>query len=36
MRFDENGRVLNPNFTDYKIPASLDIPEEVIPIIVDR
>lgn len=35
MRYDENGKLLNPNFTDYKIPTSLDIPEEVIPIIVE-
>jgi carbon-monoxide dehydrogenase large subunit len=35
MRFDENGRMLNPTFTDYKIPTSLDIPDETIPIIVE-
>lgn len=35
MRFDKNGKILNPNFTDYKIPTSLDIPEEVVPIIVE-
>jgi CO/xanthine dehydrogenase Mo-binding subunit len=35
MRFDENGKILNPNFTDYKIPTALDIPDEVIPIIVE-
>ena len=35
MRFDETGRLLNPNFTDYKIPTSLDTPDEVIPIIVE-
>lgn len=35
MRFDEKGKLLNPNFTDYKIPTSLDIPEEIIPIIVE-
>ena len=27
--------MLNPNFTDYKIPTSLDVPTEVIPIIVE-
>ncbi len=26
---------MNPNFTDYKIPTSLDIPDEIIPIIVE-
>lgn len=35
MRFGEDGRILNPNFTDYKIPTSLDIPDEIIPIIVE-
>ncbi len=35
MRFDENGRLLNPNFTDYKIPTAFDIPDEMIPIIVE-
>jgi carbon-monoxide dehydrogenase large subunit len=35
MRFDEKGRLLNPNFTDYKIPTSLDIPDEIVPIIVE-
>jgi carbon-monoxide dehydrogenase large subunit len=35
MRFDQNGKILNPNFTDYKIPTSLDIPDEVVPIIVE-
>jgi len=35
MRFDENGKILNPNFTDYKIPTFLDIPDEVVPIIVE-
>jgi CO/xanthine dehydrogenase Mo-binding subunit len=35
MRFDEKGRLLNPNFSDYKIPTALDIPLETIPIIVE-
>ena len=35
MRFDEGGKMLNPNFTDYKIPTAFDIPDEVIPIIVE-
>jgi len=35
MRFDENGKLLNPNFTDYKIPTAFDIPDEIIPIIVE-
>ncbi|MFH1501405.1 MAG: xanthine dehydrogenase family protein molybdopterin-binding subunit [Candidatus Eisenbacteria bacterium] len=35
MRFDEKGRMLNPNFTDYKIPTSVDTPRETIPIIIE-
>ncbi len=35
MRFDAKGRMLNDNFTDYKIPTALDVPDEVIPIIVE-
>jgi len=35
MRFDAKGKMLNPNFTDYKIPTALDIPDEIIPIIIE-
>ena len=35
MRFDNRGKLLNPNFTDYKLPTCLDIPEEIVPIIVE-
>ncbi len=35
IRFDEKGKLLNPNFSDYKIPTALDIPNTVIPIIVE-
>jgi CO/xanthine dehydrogenase Mo-binding subunit len=35
MRFDHRGKMLNPNFTDYKIPTALDVPDEVIPIFVE-
>ncbi len=35
LRFDDAGRLLNPTFTDYKIPTALDIPDEVVPIIVE-
>ncbi|MBN1424331.1 xanthine dehydrogenase family protein molybdopterin-binding subunit [Candidatus Fermentibacteria bacterium] len=35
MRFDEHGRLANPNFTDYKIPTAMDIPDEIVPIIVE-
>jgi CO/xanthine dehydrogenase Mo-binding subunit len=33
--FDEKGKMLNTNFTDYKIPTILDIPDEMVPIIVE-
>jgi len=35
MRFDGEGRLLNPNFTDYKIPTTMDTPLETVPIIVE-
>ncbi|MFA5140122.1 MAG: xanthine dehydrogenase family protein molybdopterin-binding subunit [Elusimicrobiota bacterium] len=35
MRFDEKGRLLNPNFTDYKIPTAMDVPDEMVPIIIE-
>ena len=35
IRFDKNGRLLNPNFTDYKIPTAKDIPDEIVPIIIE-
>ena len=35
MKFDHRGKMLNPNFTDYKIPTALDIPDEIIPIIIE-
>ena len=35
MRFDGKGRMLNPNFTDYKIPTAMDAPEETKSIIVE-
>ena len=35
MRFDDAGRMQNPDFTDYKIPTALDIPDETVPIIVE-
>jgi len=35
MRFDDKGKLLNPNFTDYKIPTAMDIPDEIIPIIIE-
>lgn len=35
MKFDHRAKMLNPNFTDYKIPTSLDLPDEVVPIIIE-
>jgi carbon-monoxide dehydrogenase large subunit len=34
LKFSEKGAILNPNFRDYAIPSSTDLPE-VIPIIVE-
>jgi CO/xanthine dehydrogenase Mo-binding subunit len=33
--YDKDGRLLNPNFTDNKIPTSLDTPLEIVPILVE-
>lgn len=35
MKFDDSGRLTNPNFTDYKIPTSLDIPDDIVSIIIE-
>ncbi len=35
MRYSPEGKLLNPNFTDYKIPTAMDIPDEIVPIIVE-
>ena len=35
MRFDEKGKLINASFTDYKIPTSMDIPDEIVPIIIE-
>jgi CO/xanthine dehydrogenase Mo-binding subunit len=35
MRYDLNGKLLNANFTDYKIPTGMDIPKQIVPIIVE-
>ncbi|MGD9641223.1 MAG: xanthine dehydrogenase family protein molybdopterin-binding subunit [Elusimicrobiales bacterium] len=35
MRYNEKGRLLNPNFSDYKIPTVMDMPEVVVPIIIE-
>lgn len=35
MRFDDKGKLLNPNFTDYKLPTAMDMPDKVVPIIIE-
>ncbi|MCG8572708.1 MAG: xanthine dehydrogenase family protein molybdopterin-binding subunit [Spirochaetes bacterium] len=35
VKFDDLGNILNPNFTDYKLPTTLDVPYEMDPIIVE-
>lgn len=35
MRFDDKGKLLNPNFTDYKLPTAMDMPDVIVPIIIE-
>jgi len=35
MRYSEKGRLLNANFSDYKIPTAMDMPDEIVPIIIE-
>jgi carbon-monoxide dehydrogenase large subunit len=35
MRFNEKGKLVNANFTDYKIPTAMDIPDLIVPIIIE-
>jgi carbon-monoxide dehydrogenase large subunit len=35
MRYNEKGKLLNPNFSDYKIPTVMDMPDQVVPIIIE-
>jgi len=35
IRYDLKGKLVNANFTDYKIPTSMDVPDEIVPIIVE-
>jgi carbon-monoxide dehydrogenase large subunit len=35
IRYSLKGKLMNANFTDYKIPTSMDVPEEIVPIIVE-
>jgi carbon-monoxide dehydrogenase large subunit len=35
IRYDLKGKLLNANFADYKIPTALDLPDEIVPIIVE-
>lgn len=36
LKFGPNGKLMNPNFTDYKIPTAKDIPDEMIPIFIEN
>lgn len=36
LKFAPNGKLMNPSFTDYKIPTAKDIPDEMIPIFVEN
>jgi CO/xanthine dehydrogenase Mo-binding subunit len=35
IKYGKDGRLLNANFTDYKIPTAMDVPDEIVPIIVE-
>ena len=35
-KFDKNGRLLNPSFTDNKIPTMKDMPMEIVPIYIEN
>jgi CO/xanthine dehydrogenase Mo-binding subunit len=35
MRFDEKGKMLNANFSDYKIPTTMEVPDEIVPIFIE-
>jgi len=36
FKFDASGRLLNPSFTDNKIPTAKDIPLELVPITIEN
>jgi CO/xanthine dehydrogenase Mo-binding subunit len=35
MRYNDKGKLLNASFSDYKIPTALDIPDDIISIIIE-
>jgi carbon-monoxide dehydrogenase large subunit len=35
IKYGKDGRLLNGNFTDYKIPTALDVPDNIVSIIVE-
>jgi carbon-monoxide dehydrogenase large subunit len=35
IKYGKDGKLLNANFTDYKIPTAMDVPDEIVPIIVE-
>jgi CO/xanthine dehydrogenase Mo-binding subunit len=36
LKFNAEGKLLNPTFTDYKIPSAKDIPDEIVPILIEN
>lgn len=36
FKYGNDGRMLNPSFTDYKIPTAKDIPDQMIPIFIEN
>jgi CO/xanthine dehydrogenase Mo-binding subunit len=36
LKFNAEGKLLNPTFTDYKIPTAKDMPDEIVPILIEN
>lgn len=36
LKFNAEGKLLNPSFTDYKIPTAKDVPDKMVPIFVEN
>lgn len=32
----DDGRLANPSFVDYKVPSALDLPDEIVPILIEE
>ncbi len=36
LQYDDNGKLLNDNLTDYRVPRSKDIPDEQVSILIEN